>query len=250
MVVALNKYRTQNGLKAIPFSLALMTVAQYEANALVQYPSMIAGTCKSLSWPAPPLNGLWTACCDATGPTCPLGKPQEITKNWVYPFPSSGSTVIYAGSVSGSFTNGEQSIINLWLGSGSGLPKYLLQQDGKVYNSIGVGYSTSGTGNSKIARAYLFLSTATDQNVFVSDGSGNIPLGNSTGVFSSTMEDTTNLPTTAMNILLIGLLAGGCGLLVLIFMAIIVVAFVRHRRSQIQGNAYNIMGDTTESPSF
>jgi hypothetical protein len=78
-----NQYREQNGLPAVPLSVALMAVAGYHVGDLTAHPSIVSATCELHSWSTG--SSLWTGCCytaDDSQAMCMWEKPQQITASW------------------------------------------------------------------------------------------------------------------------------------------------------------------------
>ncbi len=73
-------YRKENGLKSIPLSNALTTVAQTHCKDLVNNKPDIRKECNAHSWSD---KGEWTSCCytpDHKQATCMWNKPKELTR--------------------------------------------------------------------------------------------------------------------------------------------------------------------------
>lgn len=78
-----NEYREQNGLPAVPLSVALMAVASDHVGDLTAHPSIVSATCELHSWSTG--SSLWTGCCytsDNSQAMCMWEKPQQITASW------------------------------------------------------------------------------------------------------------------------------------------------------------------------
>lgn len=118
LIDAINAYRMQNGLSAIPASSSLCIVAETHVNDLRDHaPHQEPGGCNLHSWSD---QGSWTPCCytpDHNQAQCMWMKPSELAG-----YNSSGYEISYAGG------NNPSSAVNSWSNS-SGHRNVILNQD-------------------------------------------------------------------------------------------------------------------------
>ena len=108
---AINAYRAQNGLPAVPLSAHLTHVAELHARDLPGNP--LPADCNAHSWSS---KGPWTACCytpDHKQATCMWSKPREVSK-----FNADGFEIAIGqpGVVSG-YALDSQRAVDLWKSS-------------------------------------------------------------------------------------------------------------------------------------
>jgi hypothetical protein len=108
-----NAYRKEQGLPEIPLSTAMMTVAAYHIQDMIENPEAIGGACNLHSWSDNP--PLWSGCCytsDHAKAQCMWDKPKEITATWgANQYKGSG----YENSAAGS--SSPAGALNQWKGS-------------------------------------------------------------------------------------------------------------------------------------
>jgi hypothetical protein len=78
-----NAYRQEQGLPAVPLSVALMTVAADHVGDMALHPEAATGTCNLHSWSTG--STVWKGCCftaDFAQAACMWTKPSEITSTW------------------------------------------------------------------------------------------------------------------------------------------------------------------------
>ena len=106
LIDAINAYRAQNSLPAIPASSSLCIVADTHVTDLAVNAPHAPQQCNLHSWSD---QGSWSACCytpDHAQAACMWNKPSELTS-----YNSNGYEISYAGS------NNPQNAVNAWSGS-------------------------------------------------------------------------------------------------------------------------------------
>jgi uncharacterized protein YraI len=106
LINAINQYRVDNGLGAIPISPSLCIVAEAHVNDLRDNAPHTAPTCNLHSWSD---QGNWSACCytpDHAQAWCAWNKPSELTD-----YQSNGYEIAYSGP------DDTQLAVTTWAGS-------------------------------------------------------------------------------------------------------------------------------------